>query len=196
MRKRYSMDTLLDNPTLLQKSIDRFWTYVEKTDNCWTWKAARKKAKLSYGVFRGWAAHRFAYFITYGRLPPEIQVCHKCDNPSCVRPDHLFPGTALDNIRDCHLKGRRKAANLAPGRDARSYESRIFSQTLRRLREQHKMTQKALGDILGLDPTCVSLWEKGNHLPSLATIFSLVKIFRCDFNTLLSGTEEAPCPNN
>lgn len=60
---------------------------------------------------RSLLAHRLAYAITYGPIGNGLLVCHKCDNPICVRPDHLFIGTQSDNQRDRVAKGRWKNPN-------------------------------------------------------------------------------------
>ena len=98
-----------------QRYIERFWSKVEKTDGCWVWKAARMiRADGSIGYGRlGFrrdptiSAHRYAWAITHGRLPGKLCVCHTCDNPLCVRPDHLWLVTQAENMADMRRKGRR-----------------------------------------------------------------------------------------
>jgi hypothetical protein len=89
--------------------FDRFWAKVEKTDDCWNWTACT--IRNGYGLFfdgeRCGPAHRFAWRITYGEIPTGMQICHSCDNPACVRPDHLFLGTHQDNMDDRNRKGRQ-----------------------------------------------------------------------------------------
>ena len=94
-------------------AADRFWSKVEKGPSCWEWKAG--KIPQGYGEFwyrgKGWRAPRAAWMFTHGKEPPrEMHVCHTCDNPGCVRPDHLFLGTQKDNIQDCVSKGRQANA--------------------------------------------------------------------------------------
>ncbi len=86
----------------------RFWQKVQKGDGCWEWQGSRNK--LGYGItsLRGRAirAHRVSWEIVNGPIPDGLLVCHRCDNPACVRPDHLFLGTQIDNLRDMRTKGR------------------------------------------------------------------------------------------
>jgi hypothetical protein len=87
----------------------RFWKFViPQEEGCWEWQGAL--FKTGYGAFnlKGQAvkAHRVAYTLAHGPFPDELYVCHHCDNPKCVRPDHLFLGTDLDNVRDAITKGR------------------------------------------------------------------------------------------
>lgn len=86
----------------------RFWSKVQKTDDCWLWRATR--FPKGYGQIkikgRRRLAHRVAWELTNGPIPDGLQVCHHCDNPPCVRPDHLFLGTQSDNIQDAVSKGR------------------------------------------------------------------------------------------
>jgi hypothetical protein len=82
------------------------------SSGCWEWTAGRNlPPSLPYGRFkfhwRECKAHNFSYALFEGPIPDGLLVCHKCDNPKCVRPDHLFLGTPLDNVRDCHSKGRQ-----------------------------------------------------------------------------------------
>ena len=92
-----------------------FWSRVKKTRSCWFWGGG--KFASGYGALRvdgrQVRAHRYAYELCYGALLPGFVVCHRCDNPPCVRPDHLFAGSQRDNMRDALLKGR---LYLPPGR--------------------------------------------------------------------------------
>ena len=82
----------------------RFWDKVEKTDGCWRWLASKNKG--GYGQLSGYIAHRVSYTIHYGAIPKGMIVCHKCDNPECTNPEHLFVGTYKDNWDDAISKGR------------------------------------------------------------------------------------------
>lgn len=90
----------------------QFWASVNKTETCWLWTGSRRGSKRSpYGAFRNQGAHRVAWQLTHGAIPPGLFVCHTCDVPLCVNPAHLFLGTPLDNIRDAKAKGRLVAWN-------------------------------------------------------------------------------------
>lgn len=89
----------------------RFWDKVKKTPACWVWKGATTVAGYGRiarsGTRNGLVlAHRFSYELHYGPFDPALNVLHTCDNPSCVRPSHLFLGTVADNNRDMSAKGR------------------------------------------------------------------------------------------
>src|SRR5262245_25348089 len=75
---------------------------------CWRWKGP-VTAEV-YGSAPSWRgeryAHRLAYLAFVGKIPNGLDVCHKCDTPLCVNPNHLFLGTAKDNVQDSLKKGR------------------------------------------------------------------------------------------
>lgn len=89
---------------------ERFLSKVNKTENCWEWRGAKRSR--DYGNFnlngKPTLAHRVSYELFIGKIPKDILVCHRCDNQSCVNPNHLFLGTQKDNVRDCLNKGRMK----------------------------------------------------------------------------------------
>jgi len=96
---------------LSESAIQRFWKFVDKSKECWEWTGFRNKQ--GYGRF-GIAgsqcvnAHRVSWTIANGPIPDGQFVCHKCDNPSCVNPEHLFVGSRQDNIDDMMIKKRSR----------------------------------------------------------------------------------------
>jgi len=110
-KKRKELWDILTDKQKNEKMKVAFFKHVDKTESCWLWRNANKgKGKLHYGslAFRGksYLAHRASWKLHNGDIPERMWVLHKCDNPSCVNPDHLFLGTALDNQRDKLEKGR------------------------------------------------------------------------------------------
>lgn len=87
----------------------RFWDKVLVGDGCWEWQAGTQKHN-GYGSFsmngRDVKAHRVSWLLWYGEIPKGLRVLHRCDNPPCIRPDHLFLGTQKDNVLDAVAKGR------------------------------------------------------------------------------------------
>jgi hypothetical protein len=109
---------------IVRDQLQRFWAKVEKTDGCWVWTGG--KFVRGYGSFRpgrrgdaSVRAHRFSWELTNGPIPEGMIVCHRCDNPSCVRPDHLFLGTNQDNTTDARRKGRLRPPRTAFERRSR-----------------------------------------------------------------------------
>ena len=99
---------------MTRKSIeDRFWEKVDKSGDCWIWIGA--KNGWGYGILsRGTGmgrvrAHRLSYELANGAIPDGLFVLHKCDNPPCVRPDHLFVGDHAANMQDMHRKDRGRS---------------------------------------------------------------------------------------
>lgn len=95
-------------PNYLESLAARFWARVDTSGECWTWTGptvGRGYGKVSaFGSTQ--RAHRVAWILTNGEIPDGVFVCHRCDNPPCIRPDHLFLGDSTDNVRDMGLKGR------------------------------------------------------------------------------------------
>ena len=95
-------------------TADRLYSKIEKTKSgCWEWQGATNKGygrtiigSRRDGSRRTISAHRLSYMIFKGTIPDGYEVCHKCDNPKCINPDHLFVGTRQDNIDDRERKGR------------------------------------------------------------------------------------------
>ena len=97
--------------TKSEKTIkERFWKKVKKTDYCWNWIGNKVGGKWKYGIFlinkKRFRAHRIIWRMINGEIPRGFFICHKCDNPSCVNPNHLFLGTQADNLKDMFKKGR------------------------------------------------------------------------------------------
>lgn len=100
---------------IAENAIARFWPKVDKAGDCWIWKASKRRK--GYGQFQlngtMVSAHRVAWQIEHGEIPAGLLVCHHCDNPSCVRPDHLFLGTNSDNQKDAGAKKRHWTQNTS-----------------------------------------------------------------------------------
>lgn len=89
-------------------TVQSFWTLVDKSGECWLWtgyKTEKGYGRLSINGQRI-RAHRYAWESINGPVPNGFIVCHRCDTPACVRPDHLFIGTINDNTQDMIAKGR------------------------------------------------------------------------------------------
>ncbi len=117
--RRESRSTTQGRGTKPRSIEDRFWEKVHKTESCWVWTGCRF-GETGYGAFcpRGTAprgAHRVSWELAHGTPIPEgMWVLHECDNPICVRPDHLKLGTAKDNSEDMVQKRRHLRNGIHP----------------------------------------------------------------------------------
>jgi len=134
-------------------AIDRFLAKVEKTDGCWNWIGGKfgtdKGVQHRYGCFmisksRGnILAHRAAWELFVGEIPEGKIVCHKCDHPICVNPEHLFIGTQRDNCRDMAKKKRNFVLH---GEDSRFHK--ITEKDVLHLREIYGQKEGMVKDMI------------------------------------------------
>jgi hypothetical protein len=131
-----------------------FWCHVRSSrDSCWEWQ--HRLNHCGYGAFiarvngiRYHTAHRYSYAVHNGITPPGLCVCHKCDNPRCVRPDHLFLGSHLDNARDRDRKGRAATPRGSRNGSARLTEAAVID--IRRRYENREASQGELAREYGV----------------------------------------------
>jgi hypothetical protein len=155
---------LNDTPSLRAS----FWSMVDTSGECWLWTGAQTGS--GYGYFRNSHAHRVAWQLVNGPIPDGLLVCHNCpggDNPLCVRPDHMFLGTQLDNMRDMRQKGRgaegdRHGMRLHPElvrRGEAHHFARVTREQVRAIRARYAaggITHQRLADEYGLKRQSVS----------------------------------------
>lgn len=161
---RYCSDTCKLN------IVARFWARVHKSDGCWEWQGTitHGYGALTFGSSRNERAHRISWQITHGPIPDGLLVCHKCDNPRCVRPDHLFLGTPKDNTQDMMHKGRQRFLSgdehpYRRGRRAASGErhsqAKLTWEKVREIRARHAVgntTYSALAHEYQMSPQSIS----------------------------------------
>lgn len=106
-----------------EQSVEDFWTKVDSKNladptKCWEWTGF--KTPFGHGVasFQGKqiGAHRASFLVHHGAIPDGLFVCHRCDVPACVNPNHLFLGTQRDNMIDCRDKKRLRGFITSPVR--------------------------------------------------------------------------------
>lgn len=142
---------------------DRFWSKVNRRgpDDCWLWLASLCQgygqiAGTVDGKRRPVSAHRVAWELTHGAIPEGLSVLHRCDNPPCVNPAHLFIGTQPDNLSDARRKGR-----LIDGLGARKLSDDAYLHILSEPRDRG--TGVALARRYGVDEVTISRIRNGRQ---------------------------------
>lgn len=139
---------------------ESFWATLEKPDGehgCWIW--VERPDKGGYGTISfydaTWKTHRLAYHLTHGAIPPSLFVCHKCANPPCCNPDHLYAGTPQQNSRDMvmhgnSLKGEKNHKAKVTADQVREIRSRYSAGdgTTLTLAEEYGVTQAVISKMI------------------------------------------------
>lgn len=154
-------------PTTLETYKTRFWSRVAvgEPDACWPW-LLRAADPFGYGGFwmmgRLIHSHRVAWMFTRGEIPKGICVLHRCDNPPCVNPAHLFLGTKSINSLDRHAKGRTAQGNLVNdsrrARGERAANAKLTAARVVEIRRRHAaggITRGAIAEEYGLSPSTI-----------------------------------------
>lgn len=138
----------------------RFWSKVVTSPGCWIWVAGRNRR--GYGLFGAGTrmnpmsllASRASWMLARGPIPAGLYVCHHCDNPPCVRPDHLFLGTQSDNMLDAYSKGRKRGFTQRRQTGEENHRAKLTADTVRTIREA-RLPARVLAQQLGVSKQAV-----------------------------------------
>ena len=138
--------------------MQRFWDKVKKStsSDCWEWTAARTQSGYGQigidGVVK--YAHRFSWELHFDEIPDGLCVCHHCDNPGCVNPNHLFVGTIADNNRDMSVKGRQRGPSGEKSANSKLTKEDVLE--IRRLYAIGDYLQREIADQFNIDRSQIS----------------------------------------
>lgn len=141
-----------------------FWRHVERGDGCWVWhggRNARGYGRISFDR-KSRLAHRLAWVFTNGPILDGLCVCHHCDNPCCVNPEHLFLGTQADNSADMARKGRGRSR---PPRGSANHMAKLVESDVIEIRRLLALgiAQTWIGPVYGVTNCAVSLIASGRN---------------------------------
>lgn len=143
-------------PILSDRDLQRFDKLINKKGDCWEW-LGKIEVGGGYGVFcvklDTFKAHRVSLFLHTKLDPKEMFVCHKCDNRSCVNPNHLFLGTNADNMKDALLKGRMFLGE-------KNHQSKLTMKDVIKIRKLYKdgnMSQSEISKMFPVSSKAINL---------------------------------------
>lgn len=155
---------------LTDEHLARFWAKVHKRgpDDCWEWIAGQNAMGYGFLAHRvkglSTLAHRVSYHIHHGEIPDGLCVLHRCDNPPCVNPAHLWLGTRAENMADKMSKGRQPVGSrhwYSKLTEAKVLEARL-------LYAGGTVSQRAVAEMLGVDGATTAVMLSGKtwkHVP-------------------------------
>lgn len=153
------MSGQLDEILSSEKDVQRFWSKIDRRgpDECWEWKQVRKEG---YGAFcygdKRIKAHRLSFMMHHRPLYEGEYVCHTCDNPPCVNPNHLWAGTHAQNMADMAAKGRSNSSQKTGEGNSNSTLTIPEVMAIRVLWRNH-LPQSQIATFLGCSKATVSL---------------------------------------
>lgn len=156
-----------DKRIFTDRQSRNFWSKVDKTEGCWNWTGSRD-GRRRYGLFHlntGMAAaHRVSFEVHRRVLRPGEMVLHRCDNPQCVNPGHLFTGTQVDNMNDMHSKGRGPNQ-----KGVLNGNSKLNEDAVREIRRAHSVgeSKRGLGRRFGVTMTTITRIVRRVHWGSV-----------------------------
>ena len=144
----------------------RFLAKIKKSSECWGWIGNRNSK--GYGQIKldgvQTLAHRVSWQLFKGNIPEKMCVCHKCDNPSCVNPVHLFLGTTKDNMQDMIQKGRSNYCGGAHTYGEKNVSAKITSNDVLIIRElATHFTQSKIAKKFRISQMQISRIVRGKH---------------------------------
>lgn len=150
---------------------DQFWAFVTPSNGCWEFGGKRNRDGYGtvtnpdgHGGGSGLLAHRVSWTIHFGPIPDGLCVLHRCDNPPCVNPGHLWLGTQLANSRDRAAKGRTRNGSV-PGMPRKLW-SRAAVLQAKALKGHYGMGSRRISHVVGVPERTVRGWIRDGYQPA------------------------------
>jgi hypothetical protein len=143
---------------------EKLWSrsIPEPNSGCWIWMGA---TSFDYGIIYDgktrWKTHRLAFSLSHGAIPQGMHVCHRCDIPSCINPDHLFLGTPADNTADKMKKGRWGGPKKFYGE--KHWQAKLTNESVSAIRVRYSLgySQRELAEKFNVAKS--TIWAIVNH---------------------------------